>query len=318
MTITYILLGIGFVLIIKGAGLLVDGASSLAKHLGISDLIIGLTVVSMGAASPELMINVFASVYGRPELAVNNILGNSLISILLILGIAAFVHPLKISRDVALTEIPLVVMASLILGVLSSDYLLDDDLHSVISRADGIVLIAFFTVFLYHILRIAHLKKRSNKEFEQLGVPKSLVYILLGLAGLFIGGQWIVSGAMAAAFYFNISESLIGLTIVALGTSLPELVTTIVAARKKHDGLAVGNVIGSVIFGIFFTLGVTAIIRPLPIQVKDMPSIAMVVVACCLLYLLVLFKDRPVLKRWHGACFIALYLSYGIFLITRG
>ena len=316
--VTYVLLIVGFVFIIKGASLLVDGASSLAKHLGVSDLIIGLTVVSLGATSPELMINVFASIYDRPELAISNILGNNLINILLILGLAAFIHPLKISKDVAITEIPLVVLAAVVLGIMSSDALFDTSFQSVLSQIDGLILIVFFIIFLYHILRIAHFKRRASKEFRQLGVSKSLIYVFLGFIGLCVGGQWIVNGATEAAHYFSMSESLMGLTIVAMGTSLPELITTIVAARKKHDGLAVGNIIGSVIFSTFLTLGVTAIIRPVPIQDKDMTSIAMVIVACFLLYLLVLFKDKPVIKRWQGASFVALYLGYVIFLITRG
>ena len=314
-----VLLVLGFLFIVKGADFLVDGSSSLAKRFGISDIAIGLTIVAFGATSPEFMVNVFAGLSGKSQIALSTALGNNIISILLILGIAALIHPLRISRDVAVTEIPLVLLASLVLGILANDRFFDYAESSTISRTDGLVLIAFFVIFIHHIFEIARsrFQERKPAEIQIHNTWRSLLLIAVGFLGLYLGGQWVLRGAVATASYLGLTESFVAITIISFGMSLPEIVMTIIAAHKKHDGLAVGNVIGSVIFNTFLTLGVTSAINPIPVGGTDNASIFMVAVACLLLFLIVIFRKKPVLRRWQGFLFLVLYFSYIIFLVTR-
>ena len=265
--LTYFLLIIGFIIIIKGADLLVDGASSIAKKLNVSDLVIGLTVVAFGTSAPELFVNVFASIQGNSEIAIGNILGSNIANILLILGVAAIIFPLSVQSTTVWKEIPFSLLAALILGVLVNDHLIDHKENSELTRGDGLVLIGFFIIFMYYIFSIA--KKSENTtigDLKQLSNFRSVSYILLGLTGLVLGGTWIVNGAIEIAGKFGVSEYLIGLTVVAVGTSLPELATSAVAAYKKNTDIAIGNVVGSNIFNIFWVLGISAVIKPLPFK----------------------------------------------------
>lgn len=316
---TYFLLIIGFVILIKGADLLVDGASSIAKKLNVSDLVIGLTVVAFGTSTPEMFVNVFASIQGNSEIAIGNIIGSNIANILLILGVSAIIYPLAVQSTTIWKEIPFSLLAALVLGVLANDYLIDQKEKSELTRSDGLVLLAFFIIFMYYIFSIAKTSEnKTNKDLAQLSNSKSVLYILLGLTGLVLGGTWIVNGAVTISAQYGVSEYLIGLTVVAVGTSLPELATSAVAAYKKNTDIAIGNVVGSNIFNIFWVLGISAVIKPLPFQPAGNSDIAMTIFASLLLFAFLFAGKKHLLEKWQGVLFLLLYAGYTVFLIMRG
>lgn len=317
--LTYVLFVIGFFILIKGADLLVDGASSIAHRFKISPLVIGLTIVAFGTSMPELVVNIFASISGNSEIAIGNILGSNIANILLILGISAAIYPLATKRNTVWKEIPLCLLATLVLGVMANDILIDGSGLSVLSRIDGFILIAFFIIFLYYTFGIAKVGNGdSDVQIKKYGLGKSALFILLGLAGLVLGGQWIVDGAVKIAEYFGISQSLIGLTVVAIGTSLPELATSAIAAYKKQTDIAIGNVVGSNIFNIFWILGLSSTIRPLPFNPAANVDILTTIGATLILFLLMFIGKRHVIERWQGALMVILYFIYtGFLILTR-
>lgn len=317
---TYILLVIGFVFLIKGADMLVDGASSLAKKFNISNLVIGLTVVAFGTSAPELFVNLFASFNGTTDIAIGNIVGSNIVNMLLILGIAAVIYPLKVSKGTVWKEIPLSLLAALLLLVMANDTIIDGAMFNALTRIDGIVLISFFIVFLYYTFGIA--KNQENGDDQ----PSPKLYsawataglIILGLIGLVIGGHWIVNGATAIAVSLGLSDALIGLTIVAIGTSLPELATSAVAAYKKNADIAVGNVVGSNIFNIFWILGLSSVISPLPFTPMLTFDLWVAVIAAVLLFGIMFIGKRHVVEKWQGIIFILMYIAYIVFIVVRG
>ncbi len=317
---TYALLLVGFVFLIKGAGFLVDGASSLAKKLNISNLVIGLTIVAFGTSAPELFVNLFASFQGNTDIAIGNIVGSNIVNVLFILGIAAIIYPLKVSKGTVWKEIPMSLLAVILVLIMANDVFVDGVEFNSLTRSDGLTLIAFFLIFLYYTFGIA---KNGNTDVEQ-GAPKefsgwvSAGYIVLGLIGLVVGGQWIVNGATAIATSFGLSDALIGLTIVAIGTSLPELATSAVAAYKKNSDIAVGNVVGSNIFNVFWILGVSSIIKPLPFRPELNFDLWAVVVASVLLFIWMFLGKRHTLERWQGVIFVLLYIAYILAIVMRG
>ena len=317
--LTYLLFIIGFIALIKGADLLVNGASAIAKKLKISDLVIGLTIVALGTSAPELFVNIFASLNGNADIAIGNILGSNICNILLILGISALIFPLKVTKGTVWKEIPMSLLAVLLIGVMANDYLIDKINLNELTRTDGISLIAFFIIFLYYTFGIAKNETDTGSVSVQknYSLLKSGGLILLGLIGLVIGGQWIVNGAIAIAALFGVSQSLIGLTIVAIGTSLPELATSAVAAYKKNADIAVGNIVGSNIFNVFWILGLSSVIKPLPFQPKNNIDIGMTIFATFLLFLWMFIGKKRILERWQGLSFLLLYFGYIIFLIIQ-
>lgn len=316
---TYFLLIIGFIILIKGADLLVEGASSIAQKLNVSDLVIGLTVVAFGTSAPEMFVNVFASIEGNSNIAIGNILGSSIANIFLILGVSAMIYPLAVKNNTVWKEIPFSLLAALILGILANDYLIDHKASSELSRSDGLVLLGFFIIFMYYIFSIAKKSEHILKEESpQISNFRAVAYILLGLSGLVLGGSWIVNAAVKIASQFGVSEYLIGLTVVAVGTSLPELATSAMAAYKRNTDIAIGNVVGSNIFNIFWVLGISAVIKPLPFQPSGNSEIAMTIVASILLFLVFFVGKKHVLEKWQGALFLLLYAGYTSFLIIRG
>ena len=316
---TYFLLIIGFIILIKGADLLVEGASSIAQKLNVSDLVIGLTVVAFGTSAPEMFVNVFASIEGNSNIAIGNILGSSIANIFLILGVSAMIYPLAVKNNTVWKEIPFSLLAALILGILANDYLIDHKASSELSRSDGLVLLGFFIIFMYYIFSIAKKSEHILKEESpQISNFRAVAYILLGLSGLVLGGSWIVNAAVKIASQFGVSEYLIGLTVVAVGTSLPELATSAMAAYKRNTDIAIGNVVGSNIFNIFWVLGISAVIKPLPFQPTGNSEIAMTIVASILLFSVFFVGKKHVLQKWQGALFLLLYAGYTSFLIIRG
>lgn len=315
--LTYVLFVLGFIVLIKGADLLVDGAASIAKKLQISSIVIGLTIVALGTSAPEFVVNIFASMAGNTEIAIGNILGSNIANVFLILGITSIIYPLTTKQNTVWKEIPMSLLAALILAVLVNDIRIDHVTFSGLTRIDGIVLLAFFSIFLYYTFGIAKVldKESDTDEIKNLSYLQSFVYIVLGLVGLVFGGKWIVDGAVTIATMFNVSQSLIGLTIVAIGTSLPELATSVVAAYKKQADIAIGNVVGSNIFNIFWILGFSALIRPLPFSTSSDIDLSMTIVASVLLFILMFIGKRHVVERWQGVVMVLIYIAYLLFLV---
>jgi len=317
--LSVLLLIVGFILVIKGADFLVDGGSSLAKKLHISDLAIGLTVVAFGTSLPELAVNITASLKGNSEIAITNVLGSNTANILLILGVSSIVFPLAVTRGTVYKEIPFSLLAALVLAAMAGDAIIDGKNTSELTRIDGLILLAFFIIFIYYTAGIAQatsgsqgdtssMSEEINKHIHSL--RKSIAFIAGGLVLLIFGGKWIVSGAIDIANYFNISESVIGATVVAVGTSIPELATSVVAAFKKKPDIAVGNVVGSNIFNIFLILGVSSVINPLPVHSSDIIHFAAVVIASLLLFICMFTGKRKIIDKWEGWMLLAGYIIY--------
>lgn len=319
--ITYVLLVLGFIILIKGADWLVAGASSVARRLGVSALVVGLTVVAFGTSTPELVVSLLASLNGNTDIAIGNVIGSNIANILLILGVAALIYPLSVARSTVWKEIPFALLATFVVAVLAQDTLVDGASVSALTRGDGLILLSFFVVFLYYVFGIA--KDSANTAHDEEGVIThswlySLGLIFAGLTGLVVGGKWVVDGAVAFATALGVSETLIGLTIVAVGTSLPELATSAVAAYRKNVDIAVGNVVGSNIFNIFWILGVSAVITPLPLSPVLAQDILVAVMATLLLFGTLFVGRRHELERWQGGIFVASYIAYIMFLVWRG
>ena len=318
--LTYFLFLLGFLLLIKSADWLVAGASAIAGRFNVSDLVIGLTVVAFGTSTPELFVNIVASIKGSTEIAVGNVLGSNIANVLLILGISAIIFPLSCSKGTVWKEIPFSLLAVVVLGLMANDRSIDGSGSSLLTRIDGLVLQAFFLIFLYYSFSIAKAIEGMDDHVpvKTPGIAKSLLLVITGLIGLMLGGKWIVDGAVTLAKSFGMSESLVGLTIVAVGTSLPELATSAMAAYKKNVEIAVGNVIGSNIFNIFFVLGISATIKPLPFQTKSNWDIAVVIASGLLLFLAMFTGKKRSLDRWEGIVFLFLYGGYIAFLVMTG
>ncbi len=319
--LTYVLIIVGFVLLIKGADLLVEGASAIARALKVSDLVIGLTIVAFGTSTPELVVNIFAGIQGNAEIAIGNVVGSNIFNILIILGVSSLIFPLIVTHGTVWIEIPMTLVAAVLLGLLANDYLLTHSGFRGLSRIDGLILLACFAVFSYYVFRIAGRGKNDNDAsvaIKQHGLKKTILMIILGLAGLFVGAKFVVDGAVALASALGVSQSLIALTIVAAGTSLPELATSVVAAYKKNSDIAVGNIVGSNIFNIFLILGISALIRPIPLLPKSNIDIGVAVFASFALFAVMFTGKKGVLDRWEGFLFVASYVGYLVFLIMQG
>jgi len=316
--LVYILFVIGFVFLIKGADLLVEGSSSLAKRLGISDIVIGLTIVSLGTSAPELLVNIVASLKGNADIGIGNILGSNISNIFLILGISALIFPLKIKHNTTWKEIPLNMIAVVVLFLLVNDVLIDGSAASMLTRSDGIILMIFFVIFMYYTFGLAKAHKEKHDGQHKHAPLKAVGMTLLGIVGLTYGGNWVVDGAVTIAKQFGLSEALIGLTIVAIGTSLPELATSAMAAYKHKTDIAIGNVVGSNLFNIFWVLGLSAVIKPMPFNPIINADILVCLIATMMLFAFCFTKNRYQVDRSEGAIFIMMYIAYIVFLIMRG
>jgi cation:H+ antiporter len=316
--LVYLFFIAGFIFLIKGADFLVDGASSIARRVNISDLVIGLTVVAFGTSTPELFVNIIASFKGNTDIAIGNVVGSNIANVFLILGVSSIIYPLAVTKGTVWKEIPFSLLAAIVLFVIANDQLLDGAELSDLSRIDGLVLLSFFIIFIYYTFSIATRIEgmEAHVPSKQYGWSRSCLFIILGLIGLTLGGKWIVDGAVTLAAKFGMSESLVGLTIVAVGTSLPELATSAVAAHKRNVEIALGNVVGSNIFNIFFVLGISAAIKPLPFQMKNNLDIGVVILASLLLFLFMFTGRKRSLDRWEGLIFLVCYMSYVGYLVS--
>lgn len=320
--LVYILFVVGFVLLIKGADWLVSGSASVAKKYNISDLVIGLTIVSMGTSMPELIVNILASTSGASEIAIGNVVGSNIANILLILGVAAFIYPLTIKESTVMSQIPFSIIAILLVAFAANAPIFNPDYSLMISRLDGVVFILFFALFMVYIIKLAREGRADMIEEapdKVLSMGKSTLFILLGMVGLFLGGKWVVDGAIKIAEQFGLSQNLIGLTIVAIGTSLPELVTSAMAAYRKNTDIAVANVIGSNIFNLLWVLGISAMISPMKYDpVVNADIIVLLVATCLIIFSLMTGRAKNQIGKPTGIFFLACYIAYTAFIIYRG
>ncbi|MDA1208899.1 MAG: calcium/sodium antiporter [bacterium] len=330
-TFTLLLFAFSVILLIKGADWLVEGASDIAQRLGVSDLAIGLTVVSFGTSMPELLVNVIASLNSSADIAIGNILGSNISNTLLILGATAIIAPLTIQRSTVLKEIPFCLLASCVLYVMANDAMVNRYPLSELSRGDGIVFIGFFLIFLYYTFGMSNNGKDKEHTKPSMSVPRAWLMVIGGLIGLSLGGGIAVDTAQTIALNLGISEALVGLTAVAIGTSLPELTASVMAALKGKSDIAIGNIVGSNIFNIFWILGISATIKPLTFQPAQNFDLLVVVFSALLLFFLVQNghihyrvlmwwrkQQEFILKRWEGGVLLASYVAYIAYISWRG
>lgn len=322
----YVLFFVGFVALIRGAEWLVEGSTRLARQFGISDLIAGLTVVAFGTSLPELVVNLFANKESS-ELAIGNIVGSNISNILLILGTVAIMRPLSVHATTVYREIIFNIGAAAMLAVLVAERFLAEGGFSGLDHIDGIVLMSYFAIFIYYTFgRIPRgkLKKLTRlegkeKKAKTINLADIFTKIIVGAFGLWLGGQWIVNGAIEISQLFGISDALLGLTVVAIGTSLPELVASIVAVRKGEVDVAVGNAVGSNLFNIFWVLGLSAFISPLAFRDTLVVDILVNLGVACVLFLaMILGPHRHQISKVEGRVFLSLYFMYIVFAVYRG
>lgn len=322
MAIIILLLLLGFVLLIKGADFMVKGASSLAKKFDVSELVIGLTIVAFGTSAPELIVSVVSSSKGLNEVAFGNVIGSNIFNLYFILGVAGIIYPIVVEKSIIKKEIPFSLFAALLLLVLTNDDFLWGK-GNVLDRLDAIILLVFFTFFIIYVFK--NQKKEVQLSPQPDAIPTKdkkqplailIVMIVGGLAGLIIGGQLVVDNAVLIARNFNLSDKLIGLTIVAAGTSLPELATSAVAAFKKNSDIAIGNVVGSNIFNILFILAVSGLMAPIDYNSILNTDVYVLAGGTVLLAILFLGKSQK-LSRLEAALLLAGYIGYVYYLIWR-
>lgn len=307
----------GLLLILAGANALTDGAASVARRFHISSLVIGLTIVAFGTSAPELTVSVVSALKGSADMALGNVVGSNLFNTLMIVGCTAAIVPIHVTKGTLSKEIPLCILASVVLYICANDVLIDKASANAISSSDGMLLLCFFLIFLGYTFAIARNgSSESESGIKEMPVWKSLLFIGGGLAGLVYGGRFFVDGASGIARYLGAGESLIGLTLVAGGTSLPELATSVVAALKKNPEMAIGNVIGSNLFNLFFVLGCSAAISPLDIQGITHLDLVMLVGSSMLLFVFGWLFGERVISRIEGIFLIACYIGYTGYLVS--
>lgn len=310
MIIFILLLILGFILLIKGADMFVDGASSTARNFKVSKTLIGLTIVAFGTSAPEFAVSMNALATHSTDMVLGNVIGSNIMNILLILGVAATINPIAIKNNTVKKELPLTLLISTLLVVLFMDTSLGNGSSNQITREDAIVILLFFSIFLYYLISLAIAKKQEDEmEEPKFKLRKSLLFVLIGLAGIIIGSDLVVDNASKIATNIGLSERMIALTIIAFGTSLPELVTTIVSSRKGEQDLLVGNIIGSNIFNICVVLGIPVAIfgtiTPSSFQVIDMITL---LVSASLLFMF--SRSNKKLHRWEGILLLVCFAIY--------
>ncbi len=303
----YLLLLIGFVLLIKGADFFVDGSSSLARIMKVPSVIIGLTIVAMGTSAPEASVSVNAALAGSNDIAISNVIGSNIFNGLVVVGVCAFMAGFKTNPEILKRDMPLNIIVTAILCIM----LLDRHINHI----EGIILLISMAVYIA-VMVISALKNRETAdECKILSLPKSLIFIIGGLIAVIFGGTLVVDNACLIAKDFGVSENFIGLTIIAIGTSLPELVTSITATRKGDSGLALGNAIGSNLFNILFILGMSATICPLNVLSESIIDCIILLVSAVILY--VFARTKKTMNRWEGIVCVFLYVGYTAYLLIR-
>lgn len=318
MLLSIVILLVGFAILIKGADFLVNGASSAAKKYGISNIAIGLTVVAFGTSMPELIVSLLSALDGKNDASFGNVIGSNNFNLLFILGIAGLIYPLVVLRNTVKYEVPLSLLAAVVLYVLVNDGILWGGTENILSRWDAFILMVFFGLFMLYIYRTMTqgtdvAAPEDNIKIYSTGMAIGL--IVLGLAMLIGGGKLVVDSALEIAHYYGVSEKLIGLTILAAGTSLPELATSAVAAYRKNTDIAIGNVVGSNIFNIFFILGITGLINPIPYNDAMNFDLKVLAASTVVLMIFMFTLNQRKLDRWEAFLLLAGYVVYTVFLI---
>lgn len=308
----------GFFLLLKGADWLIESSGSIAKKFHLPELIVGLTLVSFGTSLPEFFINVISRLSGDTDMTIGDLLGSNIANILLVLGISAVIRPIILKRNTVRWEVPFALVASVVLGLLSLDEKYENSFF-MLTRWDGVILLLFFILFLIYIyhLRKDHLRGLHELEICQESVAKSVTKLCGGILALALGAKGVVTGGVGIANLFKVPESVVGLTLVAIGTSLPELVTSGVASFKGRSDIAAGNVIGSNIFNICWILGVSSATYPLQVDRIYLLDIKIVIAVTLLLFLSLLISKNSKIGRSHGYLFLMLYFAYVYFLWRR-
>jgi cation:H+ antiporter len=313
------LLIVGFIVLIYGANFLVNGASSLAKRFNISELAIGLTVVAFGTSTPELIVSAISSMQGHNEVAFGNVIGSNIFNLYMILGAAGVIYPIVVQSSTVWKEIPYSLLAIVMLFVLVNDVWLFNKDVNILSQIDGLILLLFFVAFIWYVfVSIKNDPAATESPIKIYGMPKTITLIIVGLAGLILGGKLVVDNAIEIAQSFGVSEKLIGLTIVAAGTSLPELATSIVAALKNRSDIAIGNVVGSNIFNIFLILSICSLIKPIPYNAAMNTDIYMIVAGTALVFIAMFAGKARKLDRWEAVILLLAYFAYVGYLIKQG
>lgn len=314
----YILLLIGFGLLIKGADCFVEGASSIAKKFRIPTLIIGLTIVAFGTSAPEAAVSIASAIKGQNEIALGNIIGSNIFNLLFVVGIAAVICPLQVKKSMIIKEFPFTLLSCIVLVILAQDRLFGGSTTDVLNRGDGLILLLFFCIFMYYLIEVAITARSeavAGEEIAVMSLGKSSLFTLGGIIGIVLGGDLVVDAATEIALAWGMSQNLVGLTIVAVGTSLPELVTSIVAARKGESDIALGNVIGSNIFNVFFILGASSCIHPIAVNPNSIADSLFLLVVTLVAYLFAITKKK--INKVEGGFLVAIYIIYTILIIVR-
>lgn len=319
-----LLLLAGFIFLIKGADFFVDGSASVARMLRVPGVIIGLTIVAMGTSAPELAVSVSAGLSGSNEIAVSNVVGSNIFNLLMVLGICAILKPLPVDPDIKKRDFPISLVATALVGLLAGNLIFSGqagDFHDAMAPAgrlfrwNGLVLVILFVLYLLYTIHVAKKNRTEASEEEPMPVWKSILFILGGIVGIVVGGQLVVNSAKSLALAWGMSETLVGLTIVAIGTSLPELVTSVVASKKGQNGMAIGNVVGSNIFNLLLILGVSSSLHPIAITMASFVDLVMLLAVSLISYCFVCTGKK--VNRIEGAVMAAMYIAYTAYAIIR-
>ena len=315
MIFSLLLVVAGFMFLIFGANWLVNGASALAKKYNVSDLAIGLTIVALGTSAPELVVNIISSVNGYSDLVLGNIIGSNNFNLFIVLGLLALILPIKVQSSTAWKEIPISLFVSVLLLFLINDFQFSGKTYS--SRIDGFIMLGLFCLFLYYVFHQMKKEPQTQTKVNQKSAIKVWGLIIVGLTGLIAGGQLVVENSVNIANEIGVSEKIIGLTIVAVGTSLPELVTSIVATTKKNSDIAIGNLIGSNIFNILLILSISSIINPIEYNSKFNLDLFIMIAGTFLLLMFMISGKNKTLDRWEAAILFSFYIVYTIYLVMK-
>ena len=314
---TYIILLLGFIFLIKGADLFVDGASALSKKMGIPSVIIGLTVVAFGTSLPEAAVSVTAAINGSSGISIGNVVGSNLFNLLVVAGSSAIFSSVSVNKQIIKKDFPFSIVSTFALLFLAYNISTNPVGDMVLTSADGMVLLLFFAIFMYYTVKTALSSPADEDENDVKDMPlwKQLLFIAIGITAICLGGNFVVDSASEIARTFGLTEGLIGLTIAAVGTSLPELVTSIVAAKKGENDIAMGNVIGSNIFNILFVMGVASLIRPIAVDITSMYDIGILIISSLIIYLFTLRKRE--ISRPLGITMVLAYFVYLVYIVMR-
>lgn len=315
---SYILLIIGFLFLIKGADSFVSGSSSIAKIFKVPSLIIGLTIVAFGTSAPEAAVSITAALKGNNDMAIANVVGSNIFNLLLVVGVSSIINPIKVQKTTIIKEFPFAILASIVLIILSHDTKFQGYNINSLTRADGLILLSLFIIFIYYLIEMAITSKEEmniEQNNENLSIGKSIIFSILGILGIIIGGDIVVNSASNIALNLGMSQNLVGLTIVAVGTSLPEFVTSIIASKKGESDIAIGNVVGSNLLNILFVLGLSSTINN--IQIQPIVFIDMLIMVFITILTYMFASTKKTVSKGEGIVLSVIYIIYMIFIIIR-